>query len=73
MKAFIKTLAAIAVSANLAACSTIGTVNGVPLDEAPRGKDDYCHENFAICLIGGLVISGAVVGIIAASEGNDAT
>jgi hypothetical protein len=60
-----KTMIALALSSAMlvSACSTNG---GMSSGNAPPGS--YCYEHTAVCVIGGVVVTGLVAGIAANSN-----
>ena len=61
------------IAALLAGCSTIGTVNGVPVGRnatvSTMNEQSYCAQNPAICIIGGAIGLG-VLGYLV-NQGNN--
>ena len=59
-----KAITLTAIAALLAGCSTIGTVNGVPVGPQARvstqNQQSYCAQNPAICIIGGALGLGVL-------------
>jgi hypothetical protein len=63
-----KTFLILATCAALAGCSSIGTVNGVPVNQDARlstqSGQGYCARQPAVCILGGVVAVGAVAYLI---------
>ena len=57
----------------VAGCSTIGSVNGVPVNQpvsvSTQNAQTFCQTNPAICILGGALAVGAVGYLI--NQGND--
>ena len=52
-------------AALVAGCSSIGTVNGVPVGKqaqvSTQSGPDYCERNRAVCIVGGIFAVGAAI------------
>ena len=69
-----KAITLTAIAALLAGCSTIGTVNGVPVGPSARvstmNEQSYCAQNPAICIIGGAIGLGVLGYLVNQSNGD---
>jgi hypothetical protein len=71
-----KVVALTTCAALLAGCSSIGTINGVPVGKnaqvSTQGSQTYCQANPAVCIIGGAVGIGILKHLIdKANDGGD--
>jgi hypothetical protein len=75
-----KTFLILATCAALAGCSSVGTVNGVPVNQDTRlstqSEQGYCARQPAVCILGGVLAVGAVAALVddggdGAAGGND--